>query len=434
MPHRIVSVLDQALAKIPAGAFLVAYSGGMDSSVLLHALSALPQVRERGLAAVHVDHGLDTASAGWAAHCARVAQALGVPCEIVRVSVPREGLGLEASARAARHAALQERLPPGGVLAMAHHADDQSETVLLKLLRGAGPEGLGGMRERREFARGWLWRPLLSLPRSALQAYAQAHGLEWIDDPSNADPALARNFLRADVLPRLRQHWPRLDDALQHAARHARAAAEFIDAQAAEALAQMQGLDPATLHWSPWLALPDALRDPVLRRWLRELELAEPTHLILAELERQLRDADAERVPCIAYAGTELRRHRELLYARAAADDPPPGWETPWDGTPLELPAGCGVLRLHPSPAPGQATFTVHFRRGGERLKPLGSAHTRELRDLFQSAGIPPWERPRLPLIYRDQQLFAVADLWRTEAADAWLLEHTCQIGFNACK
>jgi len=432
MPHRVASALTQALAGIPAGAFRVAYSGGMDSTVLLHALAALPQVRERGLAALHIDHGLHAASAEWAAHCSRTARALGVPCEIVRVTVPREGLGLEASARDARRAALGERLPPGGVLALAHHADDQSETVLLKLLRGAGPEGLGGMRELREFAGGWLWRPLLELPRSALLAYAQAHRLEWIEDPSNADSALARNFLRGEVLPRLRRHWPRLDDALHHAARHARAAADFIDAQAAEALAQVQGLDPATLHWAPWLALPDALRDPVLRRWLRELGLAEPTHLVLAELERQLREADAERVPCIAYTGVELRRHRELLYARRAVADPPADWEAAWDGRMLELPAHCGTLQLQPTPADGN--FQVRFRRGGETLKPLGSPHTRELRDLFQGAGIPPWERGRLPLIYRDQQLVAVADLWHSEAADAWLHEHRCRILFTPCK
>ena len=269
MQDPIRQTLEHALAALPAGVLRVAYSGGMDSHVLLHALASLPQARERGLAAVHIDHGLNTASANWAAHCSRVTQTLDVPCECVRVRVPRAGLGLEASAREARRAAMGERLPPGGVLALAHHADDQSETVLLKLLRGAGPEGLGGMRGLREFASGWLWRPLLGLPRSALHEYAQAHALEWIEDPSNADPALARNFLRADVLPRLRRHWPRLDDALHHAARHARAAAEFIDAQAAEALAGMQGLDPSTLDWAQWLALPDALRDPVLRRWLR---------------------------------------------------------------------------------------------------------------------------------------------------------------------
>lgn len=426
MPCHVTDTLADALRDLPDAPLRAGFSGGLDSSVLLHALAALPAARARGLAALHVDHGLHPASAAWAQHCARFAATLALPCDILAVRVTARGSGLEAAARAARHAALGEALPAGGVLALAHHADDQSETVLLKLLRGAGPEGLGGMRALRPLADGWLWRPLLALPRQVLRDYAVTHALTWIEDPANADPRHARNRLRHEILPALRRHWPQLDASLAHAARHARAAAAFIDAEAARALAQLQGLDPHTLHWRDWLDLPDALRDPVLRQWLRGLGLAEPTHLHVEELQRQLRDAAAERLPCVAFAGTELRRYRDLLYARAAQADPPPGWERAWNGGAIELPAGCGRLALAAldggAPAAASATaLHLRFRRGGERLRPAGDCHTRELRDLLQEAGVPPWERPRLPLVYAGDTLLAVADLWLTEAGADWL-------------
>src|SRR5262249_13960192 len=158
------------------------------------------------------------------------------------------------------------------------------ETVLLKLLRGAGPEGLGGMRHLRPFAKGYIWRPLLDLPRSALRAYAEQHRLRWLDDPSNADHRLRRNYVRHEILPRLTSHWPNAGAALAHSANWLRATADFVAAQATRALAQIQGLDPATLRWRDWLALPDALRDPVLRLWLRALGHDEPTHFHVAEL------------------------------------------------------------------------------------------------------------------------------------------------------
>ncbi|MFO1516549.1 MAG: tRNA lysidine(34) synthetase TilS [Lysobacterales bacterium] len=427
MPVPLAESLRSALVRLPPGGVLhVGYSGGLDSTVLLHALAQLPAARARGLVALHVDHGLHPASAAWARHCCGTAAALGVEARVLPVQINRAGRGLEAAARAARHAALAAALPADGVLVLAHHADDQSETVLLKLLRGAGPEGLGGMRALRVLPQGWLWRPLLDLPRETLRGYALAQGLEWIEDPTNADLRHARNRLRHEILPALRRHWPPLDASLAHAARHAQAAADYIDEAARRALAELQGLDPHTLDWRGWLQLPAALRDPLLRQWLRALGLDEPTHLHVAELQRQLGDAAPERLPCVAFAATELRRYRDLLYARAARPDPPPGWERVWDGDAIDLPADCGRLALEAlgggAPAAASpAALHLRFRRGGERLRPAGDRHTRELRDLLQEVGVPPWDRPRLPLVYAGETLLAVADLWVTEAGAEWL-------------
>ncbi|MGH8123335.1 MAG: tRNA lysidine(34) synthetase TilS [Rudaea sp.] len=419
MPHAsIADLLSRALATLAPGAIVVAYSGGADSHALLHALAGDGQARARGLRALHVDHGLHADSVSWVAHCRGVATALDVPFAGVRVEVGRNGgTGIEDAARTARMAAFAAHLQPGEILALAQHRDDQAETVLLKLLRGAGPQGLGGMRGLRELEQGYLWRPLLQLPRAALRAYAQAHNLHWIDDSSNADTHLRRNFLRSEILPRLAERWPDAPAALAHSATWARAAADFIDAEARKALALLRGLDPATLAWRGWFDLPDALRDPVLRRWLRDLALDEPAHFHVEQLQRQLRDAAADRLPCVSFADTELRRYRDLLYAMRPAPTVPANWQAPWHGTPLALAAG-GRLELSP-PRKIEQPVQVRYRRGGERIKPAGSAHTRELRQLLQEGGIPPWQRARIPLICRGDELLAVGDLLLSDAGQS---------------
>ncbi len=441
----LITVLRQALADAPGQAIVVALSGGLDSSVLLHALASIPEARARGLRTVHVDHGLHADSTRWVAHCRALAQSLSVPFASTAVAVTRgSGDGLEAAARGARYAALAQHLGDGELLAVAQHRDDQSETVLLKLMRGAGPEGLGGMRVLRPFAQGQLWRPLLALPRSVLRQYAETHAINWLDDPSNADDTLSRNFLRHRILPRLREHWRECDTALTHSAQWNRSAADFILDHARRALAQLQGLDPATLRWREWLDLPEALRDPVLRLWLRDLRLPEPTHAQAIELQRQLRDGAAQSLPCVRWAGAEMRRYRDLLYAMPPLQIPHEEWQTNWHGERLSLPAGCGDLALladaapHAGVADSAASVHVHevmknpplppllvrFRRGGESLKPRGNTHTRELRLLFQESGIAPWQRGRIPLVFHEKTLLAVGDLWLSDAGAEFFAAH----------
>jgi tRNA(Ile)-lysidine synthase len=418
---RLITELHAGLLRLPPGGVLVGFSGGLDSSVLLHALASLAPARERGLRALHVDHSLHARSADWSTHCSAFAAQLAIPFITATATVSAAGKGVEDAARGARYRAFADHLQPGESLALAHHADDQAETVLLKLLRGAGPQGLGGMRVLRDFGSGRLWRPLLNLPRELLLDYAQAHGLRWTEDPSNLDTRLRRNFLRAEILPRLTQRWPDATVAIAHSAAWARAAADFVEDHAQRALAQLQGVDPATLNWRDWLQLPDALRDPVLRLWLRALGHEEPAHFHVAELERQLRGAADDRAPCVRWDQCELRRYRELLYAMRPLVPVAEHWQASWNGAPLALPAG-GVLALRgdgdsAAKASLEQPLTIHYRRGGEHIKPAGSTHTRELRLLLQEAGIPSWQRDRIPLISMDSELIAVGDLFLSAAA-----------------
>jgi tRNA(Ile)-lysidine synthase len=420
--RRLRDHLESALAELRPGALLVALSGGLDSTTLLHALAHSPAARARGIRAVHVDHRLHADSAKWSRRCAELAEQLGVELETREIEVARApGLGLEATARRARYAAIEAMLGDGEILALGHHRDDQAETVLLKLLRGAGPEGLGAMRRIRRLGRGHAWRPLLALPRASLRGYAEKHKLVWIEDPSNADTSLDRNFLRMEIVPRIMRRWPEAEASIAQSATWARAAADFIDEEAEEMLATLQGLDPATLRFREWLALPDALRDPVLRRWLRSIGLPEPTQFQVAELVRQLGEAAEDKQPCVRWPGVEVRRYRELLYALPPLQLPPLDWSAAFTGAPLALPADAGWLRLvayapdAPSPLLAEAA-TVRFRRGGESLRVQGGAHTRELRDLLQEAGVPPWQRSRLPLVFdANGALLAVADFWLSE-------------------
>ena len=403
--------LRAALTTAPPAPLCVAFSGGPDSTALLHALAQLPEARAHGLRALHVDHGLQAQSAAWAEHCMRFCAALAIACTVLPVQVERRGGdGLEAAAREARYAALATELHDGEYLVLAHHRDDQVETVLLKLLRGAGPEGLGGMRELRAFARGQLWRPLLGLPRQQLLDYVTTWQLPSIDDPSNRDIHLDRNRLRHDILPRVLQHWPQAAQSIVHSAALSRAAADTLQTQWLAALDTLRDRANDSLEVTGWLALDPALRNPLLDHWLHQRGLHAPTTAQRRQIERQ-RHAREGHVPCIRWADTELRIWNGRLWSMMPRHAPPADWQALWHGGSLRLPDG-GVLTLSRASAQLNPSLTGRLRRGGERIKPLGDAHTRDVRNLFQQARIPPWQRSTCPLLYLDDELVAIADRW----------------------
>lgn len=408
-----------ALVAAPPAALCVAFSGGADSSALLHALAQLPAARARGLCALHVDHALHADSAQWAEHCRNFCAALALPCEVLRVHVDAgRGAGLEAAAREARHAALATQLREGEWLLLGHHRDDQAETVLLKLLRGAGPDALGGMHVLRPFGPGQLWRPVLGCSRRQLRDYVDAHGLDFIEDPSNTDTRLARNHLRHEILPRLQRHWPQAVDSILHSAALSRAAADALRVSWMTALDRLQHPLDGSLDANGWLALTPALREPLLDHWLHARGLPAPTTAQRRQIEFQC-GARAGRMPCVRWAGAELHIWKGRLWALPPERPIDPDWSTSWQGEPVVLPDG-GTLALEATDARLVAALRVRLRRGGERIKPAGDAHTRELRDLFQQALLPPWRRTPCPLLYAGDELIAVADRWMSERGAAF--------------
>jgi tRNA(Ile)-lysidine synthase len=409
----------------PGAAYRIAFSGGLDSSVLLDLLANLPPSRPP-VQVIHVDHGLQAQSGAWAGHCAEVCAQYGVPCSVRRVTVAAHAAqGLEAAARRARYAALKSLMKAGDVLLTAHHQDDQAETVLLRLMRGAGPRGLAGIPTCMSFGPGMLARPLLGWRCADLLRYAREHDLRWLEDPSNRDEKHERNYLRRRVLPALEARWPAASDLLARSAKHAGEGAELLQDLAAMDLAACAGEEDNTLNLSAFAGLKAARRRNLLIYWLRRLDLPPPPGRRLEEAADVLARAAADTTPLVAWAGAELRRYRERIYAMPPLPAPPGGWYADWDmQTPLELPAGCGRLLAAPIASgeiglalEGIGAVRVAFRQSGERLRPAGHIYRKTLKQLWQEAGVPPWARERTPLLYYGEELVAVGERW---IAQSW--------------
>ncbi len=421
--------LAEALRDLPPGRLCVGFSGGLDSTVLLQALAADPRARAQGLRAWHVHHGLHPQADAWLAHCRRFCAERGLELSVSRVSVARgDGDGPEAAARRARHAAFAAGLAPGETLLLAHHRDDQAETLLLRLLRGSGADGLGAMRAWRSCGPGRLWRPLLALPRASLHAYARAEALDWIEDPSNDEDAFDRNFLRHRVLPLLRQRWPQADAAFAQSASLSAQAAALLEQDDALALAQVRSLDPQALSRARLRALPPARAARVLRRWIAALGLPPLPQQGVVQIQSHLLDARADAQAAFAWRGAVVQAWRDLLHAGPQREPLPAQWACAWDGAaPLDLPGG-GQWRLEGACGFAQP-LRAHARQGGERIALPGRSHSHTLKHALQACGVPPWERLRLPLLSSpDGRVQAAGDLLYSAQLDAWLRERSARL------
>lgn len=410
----LTDTLQTALAPwLGAPAWYVAFSGGLDSTVLLHLLAELGRRQELPpVTALHVHHGLQPAAEAWPAHCARVCAGLGIPLRVLEVQVA-PGASLEAAARRARYEAFAEVLGEGELLLTAQHRDDQAETLLFRLLRGAGVQGLAGMPVRRSLGPGTLLRPLLGVGRARLEAWARQQGLAWVEDPSNADAGFDRNFLRHAILPVLRQRWPAADASLARAAGHLDEARALLDELAMEDLQAAGGP-----HVFDWLALPSlalaglrglspARQRNLLRHWLAPFELPPDTRHWAGWA--YLRDAAPEAAPRWRLGRGEVVRSGERIWYLPSGWDARPLVAVDWPAAMPEhrLP-GNGLLRLEGVRPEGR--LQVAYRQGGERLT-LAGRGTRDLKRLLNEQGVPGFLRARLPLLYGDGRLLAVANL-----------------------
>ena len=347
-------------------------SGGIDSVVLLHVLQALAPEFGYRLSAIHVNHGLSLNADDWQKFCSTFCRELGVPLKTIKVKVKRKHQGLEAAAREARRAAL--RGARADAIALAHHLDDQAETVLFNLLRGAGLEGASGMPAQGRLGHKLLLRPLLAVPRSAIHAYAGEHGLAWIEDESNSDETLTRNFIRRRVGPVLEARFPRWRESLARAARH------FAGAEL------------------------DARR--LLRAYLKGKGLRAPSEAKLIEMLKQLGSGSAR--AAIAHDGVVFRSYRKKIFSLREKNSPPAFKPQAWNGEArMLLPALGGELRFRRVQGRGidrtllkEKSFQIRMRAGGERLRTDARRPRRTLKNLYQEAGVPPWERARMPLIF----------------------------------
>jgi len=398
--------------------WIVAYSGGMDSHVLLELCRRFLQARPPGapvLEALHVDHGVHPEAARWAAHCESVGAGLGVTVHVRRVALGPDARS-EEQLRRARYRAFEAFCGEDDLLLLAHHRNDQAETVLLRLLRGAGPSGLIGMPRTRPCGAAMLSRPLLEQPREALREFAEGAGLEWIDDPANAAADYARNFLRHRVLPVIEQRWPGSDVRIVRAASHCAEAASICAEVATADLARCRRVDrfgQSCLDLAAWRQLGAERGRNLLREWLREQGAERVEAQAMETLLGEVIEAAADRQPRLVLGRRVVRRHADALYVlprRAERGAPPaafviePGYscEVPRVGRIALLPERGGVR-------PGRR-YEVGFRRAGLSCR-LAGRPEKSLKQILQEAEVPPWLRERVPLLFVDGTLAAVGDI-----------------------
>ncbi len=428
--ERLASVLFDILG-LPRGAlFYAAYSGGLDSTVLLHALAALRERLGLRVRALHAHHGLQPEADQWMQHGQQFCERLAVPLTTRRLRVRRDpDRGWEASARRERYAWFAQLVGAGDVLMTGHHRDDQAETVLARLLRGAGALGMAGMPACQPFGAGKLARPLLDFPRAALLQYAQRHHLDWVDDRSNADLRYSRNFLRHRVVPLIQQRWPAAVETLARAADNMRDLERMAREVADEDLARTDIEQEPRFAGGAWKlrvsgiqALSRARLRNLMRYWLGQCGFDMPSARHLEQVLAQMIERQPPATAVCRWPGVTVRRYRDWLYLMPPDQAPDPRTRIHWDlRSPLELPAIRAVLVAKPSRGRGLAVYrsgkgvSVGWRQGGECCRPAGSAHHQAIKKLLQARGVPPWQRTRIPLVFIGGELAAVVGHWYCE-------------------
>lgn len=413
--HSIESALDQYSN---AARIYIGYSGGVDSHVLLHLCASITKFKDR-ITAVYVHHGLQAEAESWARHCEKTAKILGVDFIVLRVNaVASPGESPEEAARNARYLALKSLIGVNDMLMVAQHRDDQLETVLLQLFRGGGLRGLSAMPEIMAFGQGVMLRPLLNVSKLAIDNYARVQGLSWVDDPSNLSHDYDRNFLRNAVLPLLKQRWPACDKTVARSARHCADAQLVISALAEELFRRAFNAVDKTLCISQLESYEVTQQPLVIRQWFQALNLKMPAQAFVERLQSEVISAREDSDPALSGQGYFVRRYRDKLYCLKQAEP-----ETLRD---IIWPAGQASIRVSDhqtlSCAPSSAgidrerwqdaSIVSKARSGGEKIRLPGRKDHHALKKLFQEAGIPPWERETIPLVYLDDKLAAVGDLW----------------------
>lgn len=409
MPEN-AALLQQLHAQLHAHGtkFLCAFSGGLDSTVLLHAAARLPGIQLR---AIHIHHGLHADADQWAEQCARYCRRLNIDLLVVKVDVKKNaGKGIEAAARNARYEAIAGHIGNDEILLTAHHKQDQAETVLLRLLRGSGVQGLAAMRASSSAHGFRQLRPLLSVSKAELQAYAADEKLGWTEDPSNQKSDFDRNFLRHEIMPRLEKRWPQAVENFSRSAQLLDEEHQCLREQSEVFLAQLQGIDEKILSLSGLLKFSRPWRAQILRAWCQAVGTPPLPANILQEIEQSLLTAKPDAHAQVKWAGTQLARWRDCLYLSEIQMPMPLDWQQEWDGVKaLTLPNGDQWCFESSAPASDLATaltqsfggnLLVRQRQGGEKILLENCEHHAFVKNCLQELGIPPWERRRLPLVF----------------------------------
>ncbi len=421
-PWREVSLNQHALYKASLKphhpqqeitAWVIALSGGCDSRLLLSLAAELRQTvledggRAPALRALHIDHGIHPDSRRWAQQCQHWCEQLNVPLTVHRVSVKGHRQGLESLARKARYRVFEQEIQSGELLLMAHHRDDQAETLLLRLLRGAGVKGMAAMPEARVLGQGLLFRPLLALSRKAIEAEVRQRQLDWLDDPSNGDTAFDRNFLRHKLLPVFAERWPDASLRFSKAAELQAEAAELLQTYL-EADLQALVMEDTSLDLASLAKFSEPRQRAVLRAFVQSHGV-EPGREALLELLRQC-FAEGDRQPEWRFKQRVFRRYQQRLYCVKDKSFSPVQVQR-WPDLSQVLPLEMGVLSAEKGGCfLPKGEVSIAWREPGQRCQLAGETHSRSLKKLLQQWQVPQWQRGQVPLIFCDGELAAIAD------------------------
>ncbi|MFK8028268.1 MAG: tRNA lysidine(34) synthetase TilS [Gammaproteobacteria bacterium] len=415
----ILNTLRDSLSHIDVNiSICIAYSGGIDSSVLLHASHVVCKQTGHSLKVIHIDHQLHEDSQQWSQHCIEQCRLFDIQIETICVDLkPFDHHGVEGAAREARYQAFETVLNKDDVLFTAHHADDQIETVLLQLFRGSGVNGLAGCAQTREIGDALLVRPLLKISRQDIEHYAEQHKLQWLDDPSNHSLVHDRNYLRHEVMPLLHARWPGLRETMARSSQW--------QGESSDMLAELAELDVADVLESDNSLKLESLRKfdnarlkNILREWIKLTGRRVPSADVLDSIIRDAIHSRNDSESCVRWQNNEVRKFRQWIYLQ---DVNPPHDETliyQWNiNHPLVIPSleleltheklvqfGVNLNNID--------ELTVRFRQGGEVMRPRGRGCQKALKTLFQEQGVKPWERDRIPLLFHQHQLIFVWGYW----------------------
>lgn len=384
---------------IAAKRVIIGYSGGLDSTVLLHLCSHDPLFKDKKILAVHVHHGLSPNADNWQQHCEQQCQQWQVRLTSRKVNIDQHsGESLEKLAREARYQVFAALMQAGDVLLTAHHQDDQAETVLMQLIRGTGIKGLAAMPVIKRFHLGYHLRPLLEASKAQLENYAEQQQLTWIHDESNDNTRFERNFIRHEVLPLLQQKWPSAATTISRTAAHHTEAQTLLDLFGAEDLVQAQRelneLDISTLQ-----RFTPARQKNCIRYLLHRLDYATPSEAVLDQILEQILQGEPDAEPVVQWQGVEARRYQDKLYLLPSLPEFDSAQVIPWQQQ-YQIP------ELDFNKLKGE--LTLRFRQGGERFHPANRDKSQTLKKLMQEWQIAPWLRDRTPLLFCDEELVAV--------------------------
>tara|TARA_B110000438_G_scaffold134083_1_gene129774 strand:+ start:1027 stop:2370 length:1344 start_codon:yes stop_codon:yes gene_type:complete len=415
-----LDIIERQVKPLLPKKFCIAFSGGVDSTVLLHAMKNIIDEKSQ-IRAIHINHNLVGNSKVWAKTCKSICKKLKIDIEIISLELTHNGYGLEAAARDERYKKLKEKLYENEYLLTAHHEEDQMETVFLRMARGTGLDGLQGINEKYSFGKGTIFRPMLEVSKALILDYAKEHQLKWVEDSSNQDTHFDRNYLRKKVIPQFRERWPSIALSVSRLSQLSAQNKTILNQIAKEDIGSMEHMN--VLPLAKLLDKSFERTNNILRYIILANEMTIPSMKTLQNGLKEILDPETDK-SVIAWKGYCIRQYKNNLYFLSNLDLEPNQVDVriPWEiSKTLNLGKNIGTIEATFIYGDGlsikkcENKLTISYRQGGELIKPIGHRINKSLKNLFQENHIPPWMRDKIPLIYYQNELVSVADLWFNE-------------------